>query len=394
MRKPPISSNSSLPNTVRPNAPLEFKSPNEIGLYVHFPWCVRKCPYCDFNSHEIGRALPRDEYLQCLRKDLGKELSRTTAAVKTVYCGGGTPSLFDPAAFTSILAHERLSDVAEITMEMNPGAAEYQALTDYRAAGITRLSIGVQSLHDESLHQLGRIHSSQEAREAIYAAQQAGFESINLDLMFGLPDQTIDMAMQDLDALIALEPEHISWYQLTIEPNTVFANRPPSLASDDERADMSDAGLERLAAAGYRQYEVSAFARDDGQFECRHNLNYWQFGDYIGIGAGAHGKISQCSRTIIRTQKTRVPKDYASNIEAIEVLIPQEELPVEFLMNALRLNRGTESARFTQTTGFSLDVLQPTLAELRHQSFIDSERLALTELGRDHLNSIVAKFLT
>lgn len=360
---------------------------------MHFPWCVRKCPYCDFNSHEQQGQLPQDAYVQCLINDLRNELDRTRASIDTVYFGGGTPSLFAPAAFESILALDCLAEASEVTLEMNPGAIEHHALRDYRQAGVTRVSVGVQSLHDESLHKLGRIHSSSEGRSAATAAQAAGFDSINLDLMFGLPDQSLDMALQDLDALIALEPTHISWYQLTIEPNTVFAKRPPALASDDERADISDAGLDRLASAGYKQYEVSAFARDDGDFICRHNVNYWRFGDYLGIGAGAHGKVSKEPNRITRTKKSRMPADYMRNTAAMTASISQDELPVEFMMNALRLNDGVEPELFAATTGLAIDVLEPTLGELRQQDLLESDRLALTQSGRNHLNSIVEKFL-
>ena len=367
--------------------------PETLGLYVHIPWCIRKCPYCDFNSHELRGSLTESEYTECLLRDLDVERGRTRGAITTVYFGGGTPSLFSPNSFQQILSHPAMAQVEEVTMEANPGAVEHQALSEYRAAGINRLSLGIQSLHAASLRKLGRIHSAQEAIDAVEAAKKAGFNSVNVDMMFGLPDQSIEMAMQDLDTLISFETSHISWYQLTIEPNTVFGKCPPVVASDDERADMSDAGLERLATAGFQQYEVSAFALEDGGFECKHNLNYWQFGDYLGIGAGAHGKVTLDNGSIVRTQKTRRPEDYMQEAKTQVKAIDKDELAIEFMMNALRLNTGTESELFTHRTGLSIGVLEPTLGELRRNGFMSSDKIALTDFGRNHLNSVVEKFL-
>ncbi len=367
--------------------------PSTVGLYVHIPWCVRKCPYCDFNSHEHHGPLVETEYVACLLRDLDAELERTSATIETVYFGGGTPSLFRPSAFGELLEHPSLQHVREVTMEANPGALECKSFTDYREAGINRVSVGVQSLDPDSLVKLGRIHSPNEARNAVEEALKAGFNSVNVDMMFGLPDQTIDMAMTDLDELIQLGTEHISWYQLTIEPNTVFGKRPPKVASDDDRADMSDAGLERLAASGFRQYEVSAFAHDSGEFACLHNVNYWRFGDYLGIGAGAHGKVTLENGTIVRTQKTRRPEDYMRDQKTRTREINREELPVEFMMNVLRMNEGVENAHFGCRTGLSLDGLEPTLSQSREQDLINAHRLSLTEFGRNHLNSVVERFL-
>ena len=367
--------------------------PEIIGLYVHIPWCIRKCPYCDFNSHELRGSLTEPEYVDCLLRDLDFELTRTHAKINTVFFGGGTPSLFKPTTFARILSHPALQDVDEVTMEANPGALEYSALADYRAAGINRLSLGIQSLDEESLTKLGRIHSRGEACTAVESAQKAGFRSINVDLMFGLPDQSFDMAMRDLDGLIAFGTSHMSWYQLTIEPNTVFGKYPPALASDDERAAMSDAGLERLANAGYRQYEISAFASSENDFECSHNVNYWKFGDYFGVGAGAHGKVTLASGAIVRTQKSRRPEDYMRDPNTRTHEICENELPVEFMMNALRLNIGVDNAWFARSTGLSLDALEPTLSELRKEDLMEQDRIALTEFGRNHLNAIVERFL-
>ena len=367
--------------------------PSLIGLYVHIPWCVRKCPYCDFNSHEARGPLVENEYVACLLRDLDSELARTSATIDTVYFGGGTPSLFRPDSFARILGHRALRHVSEVTMEANPGALECGSFTDYRRAGINRVSIGVQSLNPDSLYKLGRIHSPDEARHAVNKAKNADFDSVNVDMMFGLPNQSLDMAMSDLDQLIALETEHISWYQLTIEPNTVFGKRPPTVASDDDRADMSDAGLERLADAGYRQYEVSAFAADTEGFECRHNVNYWRFGDYLGIGAGAHGKITTSNGTILRTQKTRRPEDYMSDQNTRTRVLDRAELPVEFMMNVLRMNNGVDNSHFTCRTGLSSQELEPAMSQSREQNLIDPNRISLTDFGRNHLNSVIERFL-
>lgn len=364
-----------------------------MGLYVHIPWCIRKCPYCDFNSHELRGAILEQEYVACLLQDLDRELARTSATIETIYFGGGTPSLFRPDSFARMLEHPALQDVREVTMEANPGALECGSFDDYRQAGITRVSIGVQSLNQDSLIKLGRIHSPEEARAAVAKACEADFHSVNVDMMFGLPNQSVEMAMNDLDALIKLETKHISWYQLTIEPNTVFGKRPPPVASDDKRADMSDEGLERLRDAGYRQYEVSAFAANSGEFECRHNVNYWRFGDYLGIGAGAHGKVTLDDGTIVRTQKTRRPEDYMRDQKTLSTELDRSELAVEFMMNALRMNEGVKNCQFIRSTGLSLQALEPVLSQSRAENLIEPDRISLTDLGRNHLNSIVERFL-
>ena len=351
------------------------------------------CIYLGVFANELHGLILESEYVACLLRDLDTELARTNATIDTVYFGGGTPSLFRPDSFARILEHPALQAVREVTMEANPGAVECGSFDDYRQAGINRVSIGVQSLNADSLVKLGRIHSPEEARAAVAKARDADFHSVNVDMMFGLPDQPIKMAMHDLDELIKLDTEHISWYQLTIEPNTVFGKRPPIVASDDDRADMSDAGLERLADAGYQQYEVSAFAADSGQFECRHNMNYWRFGDYLGIGAGAHGKVTLDDGTIVRTQKTRRPEDYMRDQKTHSSEIDRVELPVEFMMNVLRMNDGVENCHFACSSGLSLEELEPALSQLREEGLIESHRISLTDLGRNHLNSIVERFL-
>ena len=367
--------------------------PERIGLYVHVPWCVKKCPYCDFNSHELRSPLQEQRYFACLGRDLETELARTRATVDTVFFGGGTPSLISPDSYAQFLSHPALQDAQEITMEANPGALECGSLNHYRAAGITRLSIGVQSLRESSLRKLGRIHSPAEARKAVDHAFSAGFQSVNVDMMYGLPDQSLDQAMQDLADLIGLGAPHISWYQLTLEPNTVFGKRPPNVASDDERADMSDAGIDMLIRTGYQPYEVSAFARQPRENRCKHNVNYWRFGDYLGVGAGAHGKLTLADGRVIRTQKTRQPEAYMQDPNTQIRTITPEEAPVEFMMNALRLYDGVANELFEQTTGLKLETIEPTLNELREEGLLEPHRIALTQFGHNHLNTVVERFL-
>ena len=366
--------------------------PTSVGLYIHIPWCVRKCPYCDFNSHQIQGEIPEQQYTESILLDLDTELERISSHVETIYFGGGTPSLFSPATFSRILDHDALTGATEITMESNPSTLEHRVLSDYRIAGINRLSMGVQSLDDGSLQRLGRIHSVEEVYSAVEQAHAADFDSLNLDLMFGLPDQDIEAAIADLEGLIQLEPDHISWYQLTLEPNTVFGKYPPRLASDEQRADMSDAGLKLLRDAGYRRYEVSAFATSPAS-ECHHNLNYWQFGDYLGIGAGAHGKVSMTCGTVVRTQKTRQPDAYMGIPRTRSERINADDLPVEFMMNALRLVDGVDMLDFERRTGLPLEQLAPVLHTLRQDGLLQESRLALTEFGFNHLDSVVARFL-
>ena len=363
-----------------------------LGLYVHLPWCIRKCPYCDFNSHAISESvIPESEYVDCLLQDLDSELQRTSKPIKTVYFGGGTPSLFSPAAFERLLSHPYLSSVNEVTLEANPGTLESHDLRAFRETGINRLSMGVQSLNSDHLAALGRIHSVEDVYRCVDEAKSAGFSSINLDLMYGLPRQTAAQALLDLERLIALEPNHISWYQLTIEPNTQFYKHPPVLASDDERAEISEQGVEMLTEASFERYEVSAYAKSGHR--CEHNLNYWRFGDYLGIGAGAHGKLTlDCSR-IVRSRKRRLPNQYMKDQGPIENAIPAADLTVEFMMNALRLTRGVEHERFVAATGIELNRLSPILDQLHRMKLLERDRLALTNRGYDLLDSVVEMFL-
>ncbi len=373
-------------------------TPPPLSLYIHIPWCVRKCPYCDFNSHQADR-IPEDAYVQALTRDL--ELDQALAQgrkLESIFFGGGTPSLFSAKAIGEILrsAEQQIGFQAgiEITLETNPGTAEYDNFLGYHDVGVNRLSFGVQSFHDHLLQRLGRIHSADEAQHAFALARKAGFDNINLDLMHGLPQQTLSEAISDLRSACALQPEHISWYQLTIEPNTVFHSAPPILPDDDTLDDINALGLEVLTHAGYAQYEISAYSQPDRQ--SRHNLNYWLFGDYLAIGAGAHGKISQLQGDIIRYQKTRMPKDYlaALNPRCKWTAIPKQELNLEFMMNVLRLNEGTDLDCFEQRTGLNRIQLKPHLQVLIDKGLLNDtpDRIQASALGRAFLNDTLAYF--
>ena len=322
-----------------------------LGLYVHLPWCERKCPYCDFNSHEL-ESIPESDYLSALLSDLAQDSGLAQGRqVATIFIGGGTPSLFQPETIAQLLSgigkRVELEAGAEVTMEANPGSAEADKFLGFRQAGVNRLSVGVQSFDDQALSSLGRVHDRERALRAIEYALAADFDSINIDLMHGLPGQTASTGAEDLATAIACEPAHLSWYQLTIEPNTVFYKRPPLLPVEDELADIQEAGEAMLAAAGYDQYEVSAYSRDG--LHCRHNLNYWRFGDYLAIGAGAHGKVSRPDGHIRRYAKTRGPQDYmnaAGSWTASERLLRHEEIISEFMLYALRLNEGFSVCQF------------------------------------------------
>ncbi len=379
---------------------LPFADLPPLSLYVHIPWCVRKCPYCDFNSHAAPTQLPENAYVDALLRDLQLELEHTAARpLSSIFIGGGTPSLFSATAFARLLAgiHDMLpwQDAIEITLEANPGTFEQAKFAAYRQLGINRLSIGIQSFNDQHLTQLGRVHNANEAQQAVAIAQQAGFTNINLDLMHGLPEQNLAQALADLTCAIELQPNHISWYQLTIEPNTVFWNQPPVLPEDDSLWDIQQAGQALLAEHGFVQYEISAYAKPDKQ--AQHNLNYWQFGDYIGIGAGAHGKISSLDGRILRYWKTRQPNDYLNNqLRAGEQLLNNSELPFEFLMNALRLSKGVPSQLFTQRTGLPLALLQESWLNAQNKGLMleNPQRLATTEQGALFLNDLLHIFLT
>jgi oxygen-independent coproporphyrinogen-3 oxidase len=371
-----------------------------LGLYIHLPWCERKCPYCDFNSHETQR-VPEEQYRQVLLQDLRDDMRlRQGREIETLFIGGGTPSLFSAKAI-SLLMREiaqiiPLSPNLEATMEANPGSAEAAKFAAFKEAGITRLSLGIQSFDDTQLRALGRAHTSDQAHAAIAFAQSAGFSSFNLDLMHGLPKQTLHGAEADLRVAIDYKPAHLSWYQLTIEPNTVFNKRPPLLPVEDELADIQQHGEALLAANGYAQYEVSAYSK--AGFNCRHNRNYWSFGDYLGIGAGAHSKISFPDGRIERYTKRRRPQDYMSAVPGHFVssrrTLQRSEVTGEFMMNALRLNDGFTLSQFVSRTGLEATAFTSKLEALCARELLErkGDSVKATDLGRRFLDSVVAEF--
>jgi putative oxygen-independent coproporphyrinogen III oxidase len=381
---------------------LNFVSLPPLSLYVHIPWCVRKCPYCDFNSHESRAKIPEQEYIDALLRDLEQDLPRVWGRiVHTIFIGGGTPSLFSPEAIDRLLSGIRarlsLDQNVEITLEANPGTVELERFKGFRAAGINRLSIGIQSFDEEKLKALGRIHGRAEALRAAEAARAAGFDNFNLDLMFGLPGQTVEQALADMRTAIDLHPTHLSAYQLTIEPNTLFHARPPVLPDDDITWDMQSQLQAELAAAGYRQYEVSAYARPG--YECRHNLNYWKFGDYLGIGAGAHAKITDASG-ITRLWKVKHPNDYLRTAGTPASLGGEQQLSrhdaaAEFMLNALRLVDGFPSPLFQERAGLPISACEPELALAENKGLIewDAQAIRPTPQGRRFLNNLLELFV-
>ena len=375
-----------------------------LSLYVHLPWCVRKCPYCDFNSHSAAEGAPTRRYIDALLADLDREaLIAGDRSVESIFLGGGTPSLFAPAEVARLLDAVRhrfvLSADVEITMEANPGTVECGAPAGYREAGVNRLSIGAQSFDDETLRKLGRIHSSDDIRRAVTDARSAGFDNLNIDLMHGLPGQTVEKSCADLRTGVELEPTHLSWYQLTLEPNTVFHARPPDDLPDEETAwAIQDAGAELLESSGFEQYEVSAWARNG--LRCLHNMNYWLFGDYLAVGAGAHGKISDSSG-ISRYRKPANPLQYMLAMEQGDETGPGErlsndDLVFEFMLNALRLTTGFREADFVARTGLSEERLAAAMTGPVKKGLITRDESATwcpTELGRRFLNDLQAEFL-
>ena len=376
-----------------------------LALYVHIPWCVRKCPYCDFNSHGQKGELPQREYVAALLADLDQDLPLVWGRpVTSIFFGGGTPSLFSADSIAAFLegaaARLRLRPGLEVTLETNPGTVEHDRFDAYARAGVNRLSFGIQSFDDGCLQRLGRIHDSAQARRAVQLAQDAGFSNINLDLMYALPQQDTAMALHDLEQAIALAPAHISHYQLTLEPNTVFAARPPAgLPEDDDAWDMQEGCQAALAAHGYQHYEVSAYARDG--FQCQHNLNYWRFGDYLGIGAGAHGKITLPSQeTILRRWKLKHPQAYMdaahgpARIGGDEHLAPSQR-PFDYMLNALRLHAGFSLGDFEARTGLARAVIAEKLDELVAKGLlaVQADHVAPTALGRRFLNDVMGAFL-
>ena len=370
-----------------------------LSLYIHVPWCVRKCPYCDFNSHAIKGEIPEHAYLNALLEDLDQDLSLVRERpIETVFIGGGTPSLMSGAFYHRLFERlrERLtfSPEAEITLEANPGTLETGRFESFREAGINRLSIGVQSFDPAQLKTLGRIHDRASAHSAIEAARKAGFDNFNVDLMHGLPGQTPSQALDDLQAALSYQPRHLSWYQLTIEPNTEFFSRPPALPDDDRLWEIYQRGGDLLRRAGLDDYEVSAWSLPGAQ--SRHNLNYWTFGDYLALGAGGHGKVSLADGRILRYWKTRQPDAYLNRIgsrtagsEAIE----PEDRPLEFMMNVLRLKSGTEEQLYSERTGLPLSSIAVKLEQLRNENLIVPDRLQATAQGQRYLNSLLEHFL-
>jgi putative oxygen-independent coproporphyrinogen III oxidase len=382
--------------------------PPPLALYIHIPWCVKKCPYCDFNSHNAPQSLPQREYVAALLADLDLDLRDYAQALQgrkigSVFFGGGTPSLFSPDHIAAILdgCAQRIAFAAdaEVTLETNPGTVEHGRFDGYLRSGVNRASFGIQSFDDEKLQRLGRIHTADEAEYAVKSAQDAGLSNLNLDLMYALPLQTLQGALDDVERAISLQPTHLSHYQLTLEPNTAFASNPPPLPDDDSAWDMQEACQARVAAAGYAQYETSAYAQPGGQ--CRHNLTYWHFGDYLGIGAGAHAKLSDAETGIVRRRwKVRAPNAYLTHAGAARVIggddaVVSEQLPFEFMLNALRLVDGFALRGFEQSTGLDRGVIATALNEARQRDWltVDAEIVKPTELGRRFLNDVIGLFL-
>jgi putative oxygen-independent coproporphyrinogen III oxidase len=387
-----------------------------LSLYVHMPWCVRKCPYCDFNSHQLKSAAPDGAYIDALIRDFDSELPRAAGRrIDTVFFGGGTPSLFQPEDFSRLLHELRqrvaFADDAEITLEANPGTIERGRFSGYRDAGINRVSLGAQTFVPRALELLGRIHSAEDTHRAVAELRAAKLDNFNLDLMYALPEQTLEEAVQDVRVACALAPAHISYYQLTLEPGTVFHARPPKLPDEEAAWAVQTAGQALLADAGYVQYEVSAYAQPGRR--CRHNLNYWLFGDYLGLGAGAHGKLSlELPQRILRTVKPKQPREYQDQIRRLDVrerereggaraaigessFIATADLPFEFMLNALRLNEGFSVGDYRRRTGLEMDSVAPRLVDAERRGLLESREDGWrpTELGRRFLNDLQLSFL-
>lgn len=370
-----------------------------LGLYVHLPWCVAKCPYCDFNSHGLnGRSIDESGYVEALLRDLRFEqvAVQSDRPLTSIFFGGGTPSLFSAEAIGQVLAQsERVFGFAEdieITLEANPGASDAARFAGYRAAGVNRLSIGIQSFDNAQLKRLGRVHDAAAARTAVRDARAGGFDNLNVDVMFALPEQSLAAAMDDLSAAIALEPEHLSWYQLTLEPGTAFARRPPPLPSEETAVAIWERGQASLAAAGFTQYEVSAYAKPGRQ--CRHNRTYWQFEEYLGVGAGAHGMVGLQRRARVRRPGAYIQAAGAADVLEESRYIACEDRPLEFLMNALRLNEGFTVDQFRRSTALEVSALEPALSRAFDLGTLerDGSLIRPTPLGRRHLDDVLAAF--
>lgn len=377
-----------------------------LSLYIHIPWCVQKCPYCDFNSHAQKGLIPEQEYIEHLLADLSQDLTAYRAAIgdrklHSIFIGGGTPSLFSAEGISYLLAEVQkriaFETNIEITLEANPGTAEAERFLGYAQGGVSRISMGIQSFEPEKLLKLGRIHDSNEAKQAIRFAQdsaKSGLKSFNIDLMHGLPNQSVQQALTDLETGIALNPPHLSWYQLTIEPNTMFYYRQPTLPDDDELWDIFEQGHKLLTAAGYEQYETSAYAKKE--FQCQHNLNYWRFGDYLAIGCGAHGKISYPTGEIYRFSKTKHPKGYMrGEYRYSQDLIELEDRPFEFFMNRFRLLEATPKQEFEWFTGLNREIVRPTMDWALSKDYIteNQDQWQITQHGKLFLNELLEGFL-
>jgi len=375
-----------------------------LSLYIHIPWCVEKCPYCDFNSHALKHAIPEQDYIAQLLLDLGSDIAAfnlQTRPLHSIFIGGGTPSLFSAPAIEQLLTQvlqrfEHKADI-EITLEANPGTVEADKFIGFFNGGVSRLSVGVQSFESDKLIKLGRIHDSQQAKTAANLASECGVKSFNLDLMHGLPEQTVEHALDDLKTAISLNPTHISWYQLTIEPNTAFHSKPPKLPQDETLWHIQDQGIALLNQAGYQQYEISAYSKPE--YQCQHNLNYWQFGDYLGIGCGAHGKITDVdTQQIYRTVKVKHPKGYLdTSRKALDKLhtVTAQELPFEYMMNRLRLFSGFSLDDYQAYTGLSTDSVLPTLLQAQAKGLMefDGTLWSVSTLGHRYLNDLLEMFL-
>lgn len=378
-----------------------------LSLYIHIPWCVQKCPYCDFNSHALKHDMPEDEYIEQLIQDLDADIVRfklSDRPLHTIFIGGGTPSLFSAPAIKSMLDQvlSRFTHDAdiEITLEANPGTVEADKFIGFFDAGVSRLSIGVQSFESDKLIKLGRIHDSQQAKKAAELATTCGVTSFNLDLMHGLPNQTLDNALDDLKTAISLNPTHLSWYQLTIEPNTPFHSKPPTLPADETLWDIQDQGVKLLADAGYKQYEISAYSKPE--YQCKHNLNYWKFGDYLGIGCGSHGKITDIEKQeVVRTIKVKHPKGYLDKSrEHLDHInnVAKDELPFEYMMNVLRLCSEFTLDHYESYTGLNRSAIMPILKNAQQKGLLethhtDKDTWQVTLLGHRYLNDLLEMFL-
>ncbi|EJT1341117.1 radical SAM family heme chaperone HemW [Vibrio vulnificus] len=384
-------------------------TPPALSLYVHIPWCVQKCPYCDFNSHALKEQIPEQMYINALLEDLDRDiekyqLQRAPRPLHSIFIGGGTPSLISAEGIRDLLQgiEKRIpfTPSIEITMEANPGTIEAERFAGYRKAGVTRISIGVQSFEQQKLDRLGRIHGQDEAVNAARLAHQIGLNSFNLDLMHGLPDQSIEQALADLDKAIELNPPHLSWYQLTIEPNTMFYYKPPVLPDDDQLWDIFEQGHQKLTQAGYVQYEISGYSKPG--YQCQHNLNYWRFGDYLGIGCGSHGKLSFADGRIIRTTKIKHPKGYlAAHQNMVKPYLDSEQLveeidrPFEFFMNRFRLMEACPKQDFIDTTGLPLSFIETTIQWAVEMGYLNDNETSwqITEKGKLFLNDLLEAFM-